>query len=48
MTERYDEIAALQILWLYSGWQAFELRELSLCLGDGIADPSKGNMLEWA
>jgi hypothetical protein len=25
MTERNDEIAAFQILWPYSGWQAFEL-----------------------
>ena len=48
MTERYDEITALQILWPYSGWQALELEELSLHLYDGIADTSKGRMLEWA
>lgn len=48
MTERNDEIAAFQILWPYSGWQALELEELSLHLYDGIADPSKGRMLEWA
>ena len=44
MTERHDDIAAFQILWSYSGWQALELEELSLHLYDGIA----GRMLEWA
>lgn len=48
MTERNDEIAAFQILWPYSGWQAFELEELSLHLYDDIADPSRGSLLEWA
>jgi hypothetical protein len=48
MTERNDEIAAFQILWPYSGWQAFELEELSLHLHRGITDPSINSMLEWA
>lgn len=48
MTERYDDIAAFQILWPYSGWQALDLEELSLHLYDSITDPSKGRMLEWA
>ena len=59
MTERNDEIAAFQILWPYSGWQAFELAELSLHLYDDIAelslhlyddiaDPYRGSLLEWA
>ena len=48
MTERNDEIAAFQLLWPYSGWQAFELGELSLRLYDGITGPRRGSMLEWA
>lgn len=48
MTERSDEIAAFQILWPYSGWQAFELEELSLRLYGGIAVPYHGSMLERA
>lgn len=48
MTERYDEIAAFQILWPYSGWQAFELEELSQRLYLGTTGQFKGSMLEWA
>jgi len=48
MTERNYDIAAFQTLWSYSGWQAFELSELSLHLYGSITDPSKGRMLEWA
>lgn len=48
MTERSDEIAAFQILWPYSGWQAFELEELSLRLYGDIAVPYLGSMLERA
>ena len=48
MTERYDEIAALQILWPYSGWRALEMEELSLSLYDGITGLYQGSMLEWA
>lgn len=47
MTERNDEIAAFQILWPYSGWQAFELEELSLRLYC-VTGPRRGSMLEWA
>ena len=47
MTERSDEIASFQILRPYSGWQAFELEELSLHLHRGITDPSINSMLEW-
>ena len=46
MTERSDEIAAFQILWPYSGWQAFELEELSLHFS--IENPYRGSLLEWA
>ena len=48
MTERCDEIAALQVLWPYSGWQAFELGELSLRLFYGVTGPRRGSVLEWA
>lgn len=49
MTERSDEIAALQILGPHFGWEAFELEELSLHLSDVIQGlPRRGSMLEWA
>lgn len=47
MTERSYEITAFQILWPYSGWQAFELEELSLHLY-GVTGQRTGSMLEWA
>ena len=48
MTERNDEIAAFQLLWPYSGWQAFELEELSHRLFYGVQATRRGSMLEWA
>lgn len=48
MTERNDEIAAFQILWPYSGWQALELEELSLRLYLGITGQRWVSMLELA
>ena len=48
MTERSDEIAAFQILGPYSGWQAFELKELSLRLFYCVTGQRRVSMLEWA